>query len=82
MPSIPAVLKAITSLAAIAQPQISKFIDTKKEISGLKHENEKLKRQIDILQKQRLILIVIVTLLCFAFVIALIIITKGIIWLK
>lgn len=80
MPSIPAVLKVISSVAAIAQPQISKFIDTKKEISSLKCENERLKKQIDTLQKQRLILIIITTLLCLAFIVALMIITKGIMY--
>lgn len=82
MPSIPAVLKVITSLAAIAQPQISKFIDTQKEVSELKFENEKLKKQVDVLQKQRLLLAIIAALMCIAFIITLMIIIKETAWLR
>jgi hypothetical protein len=80
MPSLPAVLKILTSFAALAQPHISKFIDDKKEISKLRSENEFLKKQTDTLRTQRLILAVIAVLLCAAFIAAtVIIITKGLI---
>ena len=73
MPSLPAIIKLITSLAAVAQPQISKIIDNKKELAELKSENEKLKKENDYLKKQRIFLIVFIGVACVFYIFALII---------
>ena len=62
MPSITAIVKIITTLAEIAQPQISKIIGDKKEISELKEEIENLKKENNCLKKQVRYLIVFATL--------------------
>jgi hypothetical protein len=68
MPSIPTVVRLITSLAALAQPQVSKFFDATKENSKLQKENEKLIQENNALKKQKLILLVVILLLSAAFI--------------
>jgi hypothetical protein len=76
MPSIPTVIKFITSLAALAQPQILKFVDTTKKNAKLQKENEKLISENNVLKKQKLILLIIILLLSAAFMSALIVLFK------
>ncbi|MDR2425566.1 MAG: hypothetical protein LBD46_00040 [Endomicrobium sp.] len=58
MPSIPAVIKFIASLAALAQPTISKFTEEAKENKKLKIENQKLRLENSSLKNQRTILLI------------------------
>ncbi|MCL2144668.1 MAG: hypothetical protein FWH43_04155 [Endomicrobia bacterium] len=73
MPSIPTIIKVISSIAAAAQPQISEFIRDKKENRELKEENDKLKREINFLKTQRILLIVLSALLCAVLLVTIVI---------